>query len=379
MTPAYARLDALLADQLPQSTDDAGVWRLPDGDAYYRWALRHHTSTDLGPAEIHELGLQEVARIHGEMRTVLAEMGIEAGDPVAAMVELAREPRFRYSEDDTGRDEILADFRSIVSGGAGALARALRAAPPRRGRRWRGCRLSGRTGPPAPTTSLRRSTGPGPAPSSPTSPTWTTPCGGRCATLAYHEAIPGHHHQIALAMEQTGMPLFRRVIPFTAFVEGWALYAELIADEAGWHPTPARPARKARGRDLPRRAAGVPGGAAEQSAPEIMTSATPGETRTMPPVPGHYQSDMSQPAKEVTAESRSEDEAMTEQQEQTVETGVTHEADAPEAPATAAASDAGNCRRAGEGCSAGARTWDAGNGRHRHGTAVCRNGCRGGD
>ncbi|MGB5473666.1 MAG: hypothetical protein WBQ78_09340 [Gammaproteobacteria bacterium] len=85
---------------------------------------------------------------------------------------------------------------------------------------------------------------------------------------------------------------------------------------------------------------GVPGGAAEQSAPEIMTSATPGETRTMPPVPGHYQSDMSQPAKEVTAESRSEDEAMTVQQEQTVETGVTMEADAPEAPATAAASDA---------------------------------------
>ena len=85
---------------------------------------------------------------------------------------------------------------------------------------------------------------------------------------------------------------------------------------------------------------GVPGGAAEQAAPEIMTSAAPGETRTMSPVPGHYQSVMTQPAREVAAESRSEDEAVTVQQEQTVETVVTMEADAPEAPETAAASDA---------------------------------------
>ncbi|HUT39851.1 MAG TPA: hypothetical protein VM011_00785 [Gammaproteobacteria bacterium] len=83
---------------------------------------------------------------------------------------------------------------------------------------------------------------------------------------------------------------------------------------------------------------GVPGGAVEQAAPEIMTRAAPGETRTMPPVPGHYQSVMAQPASEAAAESRSEDEAVTAQQEQTVETVVTMEAEAPDAPATAAAS-----------------------------------------
>ncbi len=83
---------------------------------------------------------------------------------------------------------------------------------------------------------------------------------------------------------------------------------------------------------------GVPGGAVEQAASEIMTRAAPGETRTMPPVPGHYQSVMTQPAREAAAESRSEDEAVTAQQEQTVETVVTMEAEAPDAPATAAAS-----------------------------------------
>jgi len=112
--PGYARLDALLAAQEARATDDDGVWKLPDGDAYYRWALRLHTTTELSPEQVHEIGLREVARLAGEMRALLAAEGIDAHDLGATLRRLHADPRFLYPDDDSGRSRILADYTAIV-------------------------------------------------------------------------------------------------------------------------------------------------------------------------------------------------------------------------------------------------------------------------
>ncbi|MCG8589513.1 MAG: DUF885 domain-containing protein [Proteobacteria bacterium] len=241
VVPVYGRLEALLAEQEPRSSRDAGVWKLPEGDAYYRWALRYHTTTDLEPERVHALGLQEVDRIHAEMRAVLRELGDSIGDdddPIPSLLALAAEPEYLYSEDDAGRDAILADYRAIVAEAAERLPELVDGIPGAAvtvervpvfrqdggaGAYYQGPAFDGsRPGTFYVNLKHVRETA-----------RW------KMRTLAYHEAIPGHHHQIALAMEQQNVPFFRRVIPFTAFIEGWALYAETLADEAGWHPTPA--------------------------------------------------------------------------------------------------------------------------------------------
>ncbi|HVP29206.1 MAG TPA: DUF885 domain-containing protein [Myxococcota bacterium] len=234
--PGYARLDALLAAQERSATDDDGVWKLPDGDAYYRYALRFHTTTDLTPDEVHETGLREVARLSGEMRALLAREGIDARDLGATLQRLDADPRFLYPDDEAGRDAILADYAAIIDDTRARLPA-----------------LFGRL-PKAPVVVERvppfKEAGSAGAYYHPPSFDGSRPgtffvnlrsvrevpkFGMR--TLAYHEAIPGHHLQVALSFELPGLPFFRRVIPFTAYVEGWALYAERLALEQGFHPT----------------------------------------------------------------------------------------------------------------------------------------------
>jgi uncharacterized protein (DUF885 family) len=234
--PAYRRVVELVRSLQAAAGDEAGVWRLPDGDAYYTWALRRHTTTSLSPEEIHSLGLAEVARIQSELRAILAAEG-GTGDLAADLANLDRDPRFLYPDGDEGRAEVLDDYRAIVSevtprlpGLFGRLPRApveVEPVPP--------FREAGAAG----------------------AYYWPPPLDGSkpgvffvnlrnlgdvrrfaMRTLTFHEAVPGHHLQIALAIELDGIPMFRRVVPFTAFVEGWALYAERLAAEQGFHPTP---------------------------------------------------------------------------------------------------------------------------------------------
>jgi len=235
--PGYERLAAVLRAQRERAGDEAGVWRLPDGDAYYRWALRWHTTSDLGPDEIHALGRAEVARIRDEMRRAFADAGREVGDPIVALGALADDERFLYGEGDEARERILADYRAI-------LADAERRLPPLFGRLPRAPVVVERV----PTFKEAGSAGayynppsfdgtrPGTFYANLRDPGEIQKFGMR--TLTYHEALPGHHLQIALSWEMEGRPFFRRVIPFTAFTEGWALYAERLALEQGWHPTP---------------------------------------------------------------------------------------------------------------------------------------------
>jgi uncharacterized protein (DUF885 family) len=237
IVPAYGRLDALLAEQERTANDDAGVWRLPDGDAYYRTVLRSHTTTNLTPDEVHAMGLSEVARIQAEMRGILVAEGIDASDLRGALRRLALDERQLYPDTDGGRAEILADYAAI-------LKDAERRLPELFGRLPKASVVVERV------PSFKEK---GSAVAYYNPPSFDGARPGifyanlraprevlkyRMRTLAYHEAVPGHHLQIALSFEQNAIPFFRRVIPFTAFIEGWALYAERLAAEQGFEPTP---------------------------------------------------------------------------------------------------------------------------------------------
>lgn len=235
--PAWGRLAAYLAAARAGASEEVGAWKHPDGAAFYGWALRYHTTTSKTADEIHALGLAEVARIHAEMRAIFAAEGIEATDLGATLRALNADERFLHPDTDAGREAVLDGYRAILDDAAPRLPA-----------------LFGRL-PQAPVVvervpAFKEKSAPGayymPPPLDGSKPgifyanlrsVREIPTFGM-RTLAYHEAIPGHHLQIAIAQELPGLPIFRRVIPFTAFVEGWALYAERLALEQGFHPTP---------------------------------------------------------------------------------------------------------------------------------------------
>jgi uncharacterized protein (DUF885 family) len=235
--PAWDRLIAATGRQLAAAGDDDGVWRLPHGDAYYAYCLRHNTTTDLPADTIHAVGLAEVARIQGQMKSILRREGYGAENLAAAMQRLEKEPRFTYPDNDAGRDSILADYRAILAdanrrvpalfGRMPKATLAVRRVPP--------FRESGSSGAYYQPGSLNGSR-PGAFYANLRDPSETSRMEMR--TTAYHEGIPGHHFQISIQQELKGVPYFRKLIPFTAFAEGWGLYAEHLALENGFHPTP---------------------------------------------------------------------------------------------------------------------------------------------
>ena len=232
--PAYHKLIDYFTALLPKTTTDDGVWKLPDGDAFYAYALRKNTTTTLKPEEVHDLGLREVARIEGEMRTLLDANGY-AGRPIGeAMDALGKDPRFLFPNDDKGRADALAEYTRLIDD-AIERCRLLFATVPKAkievqrvpvfkeatsaGAYYNGASMD-RTRPGIFYANLRDMN---------EIPKW----GMR--TLAYHEGVPGHHWQIATAQELKGLPQFRKLIPFTAYQEGWALYTEWLAKDAGWY------------------------------------------------------------------------------------------------------------------------------------------------
>jgi uncharacterized protein (DUF885 family) len=234
--PAYRRLNQCLAELEARATDDAGVWKLPDGDAFYQHCLRSNTTTELAADSIHALGLREVERVHRAMRAILARQGLPAADPPATVRALGDDPRFRYPPGDSGRAMILADFRRLLED-AERRSQALFGLQPRAPLEVARVPAFKEEGSPgayydAPSFDGAR---PGTFYVNLREPEATVRF--EMPTLAYHEGVPGHHFQIALAMERKDLPFFRRVIPFTAYSEGWALYTERLAYEHGFETT----------------------------------------------------------------------------------------------------------------------------------------------
>ncbi len=230
--PAFRRAQALLQSQLPQSTDDAGLWRLPGGDKAYASALRTYTTTDFTAEQIHELGLAEVARIEGEMDGLFRELGYTEGSLRERLNKLFEDLQPKEADP---RPRLLAEYTAIVRDAEkrAALLFDLRPKAPvevRREPEFTEKNVAPHYTLPAPDGSR-----PGIF--------WVSLPGPKFGiigmrTLSYHEAVPGHSFQTMLQQEMKDLPRFRRDVVFgfiSAHGEGWALYAEKLAAESGWY------------------------------------------------------------------------------------------------------------------------------------------------
>ncbi len=232
--PAHARQLAFVRGDRVNAGDASSVSRLPEGAAFYAAALRIETTTNLTPDEIHNIGLQRVATLTQQLDIALRRVGQTQGPVGERLRAMTADPRYAYEDSDAGRAQLIADVQARVN-------RVLERAP-----QWFG-RL-----PRAPMEVRRVPTfaeagAPGAYYSAPSLD------GAQpgiyyinlrelgemtridLPTQDFHEAVPGHHFQIALAQEITDSPLLTRLISFNAYSEGWGLYAEELADELGFY------------------------------------------------------------------------------------------------------------------------------------------------
>ncbi len=229
VAPALERQIGELRTERATATNDPGIWARPRGEEFYHWALEASTTTKMSPDEVHELGRRELEHLQAEMDPLLKQIGYSQGSVGKRMIELARDPRYKFPEGDKGRAEIMAfinnrlewiraqmprAFKTVVKpnmevrrippeeepgapgayGGAGSIDSKIP------GRFWINLR----------TTDLHSKYS--------------------LADLTFHEAIPGHIWQGEYTHQ---MPLIRQLLSFNAYSEGWALYAEQLADELG--------------------------------------------------------------------------------------------------------------------------------------------------
>jgi uncharacterized protein (DUF885 family) len=236
--PAYQEYIDYFTTLRPKSNDDAGVWKLPDGEAYYNYLLRGHTTTDMTAEEIHATGVAEVERIQAEMLDIFAAEGYDPTLGVKALFdELAEEERFYYPDTDEGRAQILQDYATIIDEIETGMANAFNIKPKADVVVKRVPEFSEKT------ASGAYYNGPSRDGSRPgifyanLYDIKATPKYGM-RTLAYHEGVPGHHFQIAIKTELEGIPEFRKEAGFTSYTEGWGLYAERLAWEMGFQTDP---------------------------------------------------------------------------------------------------------------------------------------------
>lgn len=222
------------ADVMPDNA--AGVWRLPEGEAYYNARLQLSTTTDLTADQIHDIGLAEVARLQGEMQTIMTRVGFE-GSLQEMFAWLKTDPRFQYPNTPEGKEQYLTDARAFVAQVMEAApqwfsdlpesALEVRAVEP-----WREA-----------TASIAFYNSPAPDGSRPgiyyvNLSDMTQVLKPQIEGISYHEGAPGHHFQIAYAQEMEGLPRFRRFGGYGAYAEGWGLYSERLGKEMGFYEDP---------------------------------------------------------------------------------------------------------------------------------------------
>jgi uncharacterized protein (DUF885 family) len=235
--PAYRSLIAYFTTLQTKATRNDGAWSLPNGDDYYAWTVRKHTTTSLTPQQVHDLGLAEVARVGMEMDAILKQQGLVEGSIGARVQQLAARPDQQYPDTDEGRKAMLAQYQAILDEVNKGLDGVFDMRPKLGVQVQAVPAASQATAPGAYyQPGSFDGTRPGVFYANMRAPGETPKFAMR--TLAYHEGIPGHHFQIAIAQELDGVPFFRKVIPFTAYQEGWALYAERLASEQGFEKTP---------------------------------------------------------------------------------------------------------------------------------------------
>jgi len=233
--PALARQRDSMAAQLPTASHDAGCWRLPNGEAYYDYGLKFYTTSSLNGQEIHDMGLEQVAELSARADVLLRAQGLTQGSVGERIASIASHvPGQLYPNTDAAKEELLADLNAQMAtvmarmpeyfGRLPTSACDIRRVPKEieagaPGGYYQSPSLDG-SRPGAYYINLRDTA---------EWPRFTLP------TLTYHEAVPGHHFQIALQQEKADTPLLLKVLGFSAYSEGWGLYSEQLADEIGMY------------------------------------------------------------------------------------------------------------------------------------------------
>jgi len=227
--PAIERQAQALTSLAPKATENAGVWALPNGDEYYRWALQASTTTTMSPEEVHQMGLDELASLHTRMDPILRSVGYTKGSVGARMTALAQDPRYHFAEGDKGRAEVMAFINATVEDIRVRMPKAFETLVP-------GFLEVTRIAPEVEAGAPGAYGGAGSIDGTKPGHFWInlrTPALHNkfsLADLTYHEAIPGHVWQGEYTFKQS---LIRSLLAFNAYSEGWALYAQQIADELG--------------------------------------------------------------------------------------------------------------------------------------------------
>ncbi len=237
--PAYENLIAVMIQHEARATNDDGAWKLPDGDEFYADRLRNFTTTNRSADEIHNIGLENVARLHNEMRGIMRQTNF-SGDLNAFFQFMETDPRFFVADTPEGKADYVRQATAVIDAMRerlpqyfGRLPRAPIEVRPVEPFRERSAGLAFYSGPAADgsrpgvyyvnTFDVKAI------------PTY------QIEALAYHEGIPGHHMQIAIAQELEGVPRFRRFGGgYTAYSEGWGLYTERLSKEMGGYQDPYR-------------------------------------------------------------------------------------------------------------------------------------------
>lgn len=236
VAPAYERLITLLELQGGEAPAKDGVWKMPDGDAFYAERLNYFTTTELSAEEIHNIGLREVDRIHTEMRAIMAQVEFD-GTLEDFFVYMREDPQFYYPNTEEGRARYLAEATSVIATMRASLPEAFGMFPRaelvvKRVEPFRE-RSAGKAFYQSPAADGSR---PGNYYANlydmNSMPTY------QMEALAYHEGIPGHHMQRAITIELEGVPEFQKFTSFTAYTEGWGLYSEMTPKEMGFYSDP---------------------------------------------------------------------------------------------------------------------------------------------
>ncbi len=234
--PAYREYAQYVGTVRDTCDDIDGVWKLPDGEAYYAFSLKYHTSSNKTPDEIHTTGIHEVERLQKEITSLMRTVGIAPRETFQKTLfaywdHCSKNPEMGYPETEEGKQHTIRDYRLIIDETEKKLDALFSLLP-----------------------KTKVTTEPVPLYKEKTSGTYYQPAPADGSAkgvfyanlgyshfkpdmpaLTYHESIPGHHLQLAIQQE-VGLPLFFAIPFFTAYIEGWALYAEQLAFEEGWYP-----------------------------------------------------------------------------------------------------------------------------------------------
>ena len=234
--PAYQKLIDYFTKLKQKATTDDGVWKFPDGDKFYALLVKNYTTSDITPKEVYDIGLKEVARIQNEMKKVLYSLGYTdtTKNINFYMEQLSNNPEYAYEDSDNGRALCLADYNNIIKEINLKIDDYFNIKSKAQLEIKRVPKFNEAT---APFGYYTMASMDGSRPGIFYVNLYDIKGNLKYAmpTLAFHEGIPGHHFQISIASELKGLPTFRKMIPFTAYAEGWAMYSEQLAYEMGYY------------------------------------------------------------------------------------------------------------------------------------------------